>query len=71
MLPVFVAVIKFDSSLWTKKNSATSFDVSMGASDSAEVSDLVGLYILNLFQQKFPKLAGGLYRDDALKLSPQ
>ena len=59
-------LIKFDGSLWTKKNSATPFDVSMGSSDSAEVSDLVGLYLLNLFQIKFPKLSGGLYRDDAL-----
>ena len=40
-------LIKFDEDFWTKKNSSTPFDVTMGANDSAQVTDLVGLYILH------------------------
>ncbi|XP_052826861.1 putative uncharacterized protein DDB_G0282133 [Octopus bimaculoides] len=38
----------------------------MGAPDSAQISDLVGIYLLSYIQKEFPDLEGGLYRDDAL-----
>ena len=49
---------------WTKKNST--FDVTMGAPDGAEVCELVGLFLLNEVKQNFPELNFGLYRDDGL-----
>ena len=49
---------------WTKKEGA--FDVTMGAPDGAEVCELVGLFLLNEVERKFPQLNFGLYRDDGL-----
>ena len=54
---------------WVKKSENESlFDVAMGANDSAEICELVGLYILNLVKDKFQNynLDFGLYRDDGL-----
>ena len=50
---------------WTKKN-GEDFDVPMGAYDSAEVSELVGLYLLNQLENVIPQTQVGLYRDDGL-----
>jgi hypothetical protein len=50
---------------WVKK-SGEDFDVPMGGYDSAEVSDLVGLYILNKIEAVIPQEHVGLYRDDGL-----
>ena len=52
---------------WCKKNSADSFDVTMGSFDGAETCELVGLYLL--FQLKKLELNLGLYRDDGLGIS--
>ena len=53
---------------WTKKGK--DFDITMGASDGAEASDLVGLYLLQqvqtLLDKNFDGCKGGLYRDDGL-----
>ena len=49
---------------WTKTSST--FDVTMGAPDGAEVCELVGLFILNEIRANFPELRFGLYRDDGL-----
>ena len=43
--------------VWTKKDSKSQFDVSMGANNGAEICELVGLYILteihkNIFHQR-------------------
>ena len=39
----------------------------MGALDSAECSDLVGLYMLSKLSEEFDiKESGGLYRDDGM-----
>ena len=38
----------------------------MGATDSAQVTDLVGLYLIHELALGFPELQGGAYRDDAL-----
>ena len=64
-----MTLLEYSDSLWTKRDSTTPFDVSMGASDSAVVTYLIGLYILHKFHSKFPSLKGGLYRDDGLLIA--
>ena len=54
--------------IWTKKNNQTSFDVTMGSFDGAEVCELVGLYILDTLAKKYKKENIGLYRDDGLAI---
>ena len=61
--------ILFDGSqTWCKKVNSK-FDVGMGAFDGAEVSELIGLYMLDLVintHQVLPRDNFGLYRDDIL-----
>ena len=60
-----------EGDIWIKKESE-SFDVAMGSNDSAEISDLCGLYLLSLLSPL--KINSGLYRDDGLiasKLTPR
>ena len=59
-------VIHYDNNLWNRNNRYNEFDITMGANDSAQISDLVGLYLLHKIGEGFPELGGGLYRDDAL-----
>ena len=40
---------------WIKKGNATSFDVTMGSYDGADVCELVGLFILNSLEKTFGK----------------
>ena len=53
------------NSAWIKKNNS-SFDVTMGSYDGAEVCELVGLFILNGLSNEYWKESIGLYRDDRL-----
>ena len=57
----------------TKKNGT--FDVTMGAYDGAQISDLVGLLVLSKVKQEIPELNFALYRDDGIashrKMRPQ
>ena len=46
------SLISFDDSYWLKKDSTTPFDVTMGANDSAQVTDLVGLFLLHKLKAK-------------------
>ena len=58
----------FDSNTaWIKKNNS-SFDVTMGSYDGAEVCELVGLFILNGLCNEYGKESIGLYRDDGLAI---
>ena len=52
------------STPWTKKSGL--FDVTMGASDGAEICELVGLFLISQINEKFPELDFGLYRDDGI-----
>ena len=52
-----------DGEIWTKKENSQ-FDNAMGGYDSAEVCDLVGLYLLSKFNTL--DIEAGLYRDDGL-----
>ena len=42
------------------------FDITIGSSDSAEITDLVGVYLLDRLGDEFQEVGGGLYRDDIL-----
>ena len=49
-----------------KKGSASTFDVTMGSYDGAEICELVGLFILERLGETFGHENIGLYRDDGL-----
>ena len=51
---------------WKKTNTQTSFDVTMGSFDGAEICELIGLYILDKLSKRLGKNNVGLYRDDGL-----
>ena len=55
-----------EGELWIKKNNEN-FDVAQGAFDSAEVCELVGLFMLS--QLTHLNINPGLYRDDGLAIS--
>ena len=49
-----------------KKNNASTFDVTMGSFDGAEVCELVGVYMLHELTAHVGRAQIGLYRDDGL-----
>ena len=53
---------------WTKKGDKN-FDVAQGAFDSAEVCDLVGLFLLSEMQAKNLDIQAGVFRDDGLAVT--
>ena len=55
---------------WTKRNSNSLFDVTMGSYDGAETCELVGSYLLSQLN-KIPGVEIGLYRDDGLAVLQQ
>ena len=50
-------------------NNNRHFDVPMGSSDSAEICELTGLFLLSQIHQVFPLETCGLYRDDGLAVT--
>ena len=55
----------FEDDCWVKKSNKD-FDVSQGSYDSAEICELVGLFLLSRMEKLIPKKQFGLYRDDGL-----
>ena len=55
-----------DNEPWVKREGNEDFDVTMGSNDGAEVSELVGLFMLNKLVNLFQDNSVGLYRDDGL-----
>ena len=51
---------------WVKKNGDENFDVPMGCYDGAEISELVGTFLLSKLDNTIRKENIGLYRDDGL-----
>ena len=51
--------------IWVKKGNKD-FDVSMGSADGAEISELVGVYLISTMMGDFDKDMFGIYRDDGL-----
>ena len=57
----------FDSNnIWIKKDGDPNFDVTMRSYDGAEICELVGLYILHVFGEKYGKYRIGFYRNNGL-----
>ena len=46
-------IMNFDNKHWVRKDRIAEFDITMGATDSAQVTDLVGLYLLHKLAQEF------------------
>ena len=55
---------------WIRKDTPENFDVPMGGRDSAQVSDITGLYILDCIGRVVGQEYVGLYRDDGLMVIP-
>ena len=53
---------------WTKKGDLN-FDVAQGGFDSAEVCDLVGLFLLAELKKEKLNMNAGVFRDDGLGVS--
>ena len=51
--------------IWVKKGNS-SFDVTMGSFDGAEICEIVGLYLLDKLSNLLGKENVGLHRDDGL-----
>ena len=51
---------------WKKKDTDTTFDVTMGSYDGADLCELIGIYIQSLLTNILSKDNMGLYRDDGL-----
>ena len=51
---------------WKKKDADTTFDVTMGSYDGAELCELIVIYIQSLLTNILSKDKMGLYRDDGL-----
>lgn len=66
ILAARISILSYKGDIWIKKTGE--FDVTMGSPDGAEVSELVGLYLLDLLRQKgiIPHGTFGLYRDDGI-----
>ena len=63
------ALLFNNDDIWIKKGEKL-FDVTMGSYDGAEVTDLVGLFLLSDIETLFEKENVGLYRDDGLANLP-
>ena len=55
MMHVRKSLLFANDKAWVKKSGDSSFDVTMGCYDGAEVCELVGLYILYVLGNKFGK----------------
>ena len=54
-----------EGNIW-EKISNPEFDVSMGSMDGAEISELIGIYMISMLMVRFNKSLFGIYRDDGL-----
>ena len=58
------SILVSGSKIWSKKEGP--WDVTMGAFDGAQVTDLIGIYILHRLKNEIPEVNFTLYRDDGL-----
>ena len=58
-------IVGNNGEIWLKTEDPD-FDVTMGSKDSAEISEMVGLYLLHLISQHISKEMLLLYRDDGM-----
>ena len=62
------SILYMNNEAWTKKG-AINFDVAQGGFDSAEVCDLVGLFLLAELKNEKLNMNAGVFRDDGLGVS--
>ena len=65
------SLLFFNDEAWKKKDTDSSFDVTMGSFDGAELCELIGIYIQSLLTDSIELITKeniGLYRDDDLIL---
>ena len=62
------SLLYFDGEVWTKKGEKN-FDVAQGGFDSAEVCDIVGLFLLSEIRKLKLNAITGIFRDDGLGVS--
>ena len=62
------SILFSNGEFWTKKGE-TNFDLAQGSFDSAEASDLVGLFMLSELKKRDLQAFLGLFRDDGLGVS--
>ena len=60
------AFLFYDGNPWIKKDTLQHFDVTEGSFDGSEIFDLVGLYLLNQFEDIIKNRSVGVYRYDGL-----
>ena len=60
------AFLFYDGNPWVKKDTLQHFDVTEGSFDGSEIFDLVGLYLLNQFEDIITNGSVGVYRYDGL-----
>ena len=60
------SLLFYGNEAWKKKDADTTFDVTMGSYDGAELCELIGIYIQSLLTNILSKDNMGLYRDDGL-----
>ena len=51
---------------WVKRSENSSFDVTMGSFDGAEICEIIGIHLLERVSPLLRKENFGLYRDDGL-----
>ena len=65
------SLLFFNNEAWKKKDTDSSFDVTMGSFDIAELCELIGIYIQSLLTDSIKLITKeniGLYQDDGLIL---
>ena len=60
------SLLFYGNEAWKKKEADTTFDVTMGSYDGAELCGLIGIYIQSILRNILSKDNMGLYRDDGL-----
>ena len=60
------SLLFYRNEAWKKKDTDTTFDVTMGSYDGADLCELIGIYIQSLLTNILSKDNMGLYRDDGL-----
>lgn len=58
--------IKFDNKRCVRNNTPNYIDITMGILNSAQVSDLVGIYLLSHLYNEFSESRDSFYRDNVL-----
>ena len=60
------SLLFYGNETWKKKDADTTFDVTMGSYDGADLCELIGIYIQSLLTNIIQKMIWGLYREDGL-----